>query len=180
LAPDFIAVTREGTLSLERWQAGSWVVLLSQPRATSDARRDFTAHANSFEAADVKVLALTLAEPEGPAEAPVGRIDSSTARALGLIGKAAGKLRPALIVLDPMRAVRVALYYPPGVDAAALGTLRLVEALREGDAWIAARFRTHTPDYASDRESRVDGQRGAGEDPLSDETPFGFSRPVIA
>lgn len=184
LAPDFIAFTRQGTISLEDWRADSWLVLVSTPGSESRSFGPFAERAPAFAARGVKLLGLTLARgvgsPGGPPEAPLARIDKRTARAFGLVEEGAEELRPAMIVLDPTRVVRAALYYPPGVARSVAGALRLVDALRAGDAWISARFRRDAREDPADLEWEVDRNGAAGEDPRTDEPPFGFSRPVLA
>ena len=63
-APDFTAVTTQGSLEFSKWQAGKWVILFSHPAdftpVCSTELTEFARRQAEFDALDTKLIGLSI------------------------------------------------------------------------------------------------------------------------
>lgn len=154
-APDFTAVTTQGTLTFSEWQAGKWVVLFSHPAdftpvCTTEiselARRN-----DEFEAKGVKLIGLSIdsihshlawlesIERLSSLQIPfpmIADLDTKVAQAYGMIhpGASSTVTVRAVFVIDPNRVVRALIYYPLTNGRNIDEIMRLVDSLQASSA----------------------------------------------
>ena len=154
-APDFTAVTTQGTIEFSKWQAGKWVILFSHPAdftpVCSTELAEFARRNAEFEELDTKLIGLSIdsihshlawrenlkqimgVEIKYPM---IADIDMNVARLYGMLhpGASATATVRAVFVIDPKGVVRALVYYPLNVGRNIDEVKRLVLALQTADA----------------------------------------------
>jgi len=160
-APDFTALTTEGTVSLSDYR-GKWLILFSHPADfTPVCTTEFIAfaqNADAFAALDTALLGLSIdshyahiawlrsIEETFGVKVPfpvIADLDMRVARAYGMIhpGAADTQAVRATFVIDPEGIMRAMVYYPMTNGRSVEEFLRLVKALQ-----TSARYKVATPE----------------------------------
>ncbi len=154
-APDFTAITTQGSIEFSKWQAGKWVILFSHPAdftpVCSTELAEFARRQAEFDALDTKLIGLSVdsihshlawrenlrqimgADIKYPM---IADIDMNVSRLYGMLhpGASATATVRAVFVIDPKGIVRALVYYPMNVGRNIDEVKRLVVALQTADA----------------------------------------------
>lgn len=160
-APDFTALTTQGTLTFSEWSAGKWVVLFSHPAdftpVCSTEIAELARKNAAFEERNTKLIGLSidsvhshLAWIESMQSAlgvqipfpMIADLDTRVAQAYGMLhpNESATATVRAVFVIDPDRKVRALIYYPMSNGRNIDELLRLVDSLQ-----AAAKYGIATP-----------------------------------
>ena len=152
-APDFTALTTQGTISLRDYR-GRWVVLFSHPAdftpVCSTEFMAFAKQADAFGQRDAQLIGLSIdsvhahlawlrdLEEMGGVEVPfpvIADLDMKVAHAFGMIHPSASQTAAvrAVFLIDPEGILRGMLYYPLSVGRSIPEILRFLDALRFND-----------------------------------------------
>ncbi len=154
-APDFTAITTQGTLEFSKWQAGKWVILFSHPAdftpVCSTELTEFARRQAEFDALETKLIGLSIDSIHShmawrenlnqilkvQIKYPmIADIDMNVARLYGMLhpGASATATVRAVFLIDPKGIVRALVYYPMNVGRNIDEIKRLLEALQTADA----------------------------------------------
>ncbi len=154
-APDFTAITTQGSLDFSKWQAGKWVILFSHPAdftpVCSTELTEFARRQSEFDALDTKLIGLSIdsihshlawrenlkqilkVEIKFPM---IADIDMNVSKLYGMLhpGASATATVRAVFLIDPKGIVRALVYYPMNVGRNIDEVKRLLVALQTADA----------------------------------------------
>ncbi len=154
-APDFTAITTQGSLEFSKWQAGKWVILFSHPAdftpVCSTELTEFARRQAEFDALDTKLIGLSIdsihshlawrenlrtildVEINYPM---IADIDMNVSKLYGMLhpGASATATVRAVFLIDPKSIVRALVYYPMNVGRNVDEVKRLLTALQTADA----------------------------------------------
>ena len=154
-APDFTAITTQGSLEFSKWQAGKWVILFSHPAdftpVCSTELTEFARRQSEFDALDTKLIGLSIDSIHShmawrenlnqimnvQIKYPmIADIDMNVARLYGMLhpGASATATVRAVFLIDPKGIVRALVYYPMNVGRNIDEVKRLLVALQTADA----------------------------------------------
>lgn len=152
-APDFTALTTQGTINLSDYR-GKWVVLFSHPAdftpVCSTEFLAFAKQADAFAQRDAQLIGLSIdsvhahlawlrdLEEMAGVEVPfpvIADLDMKVANAFGMIHAGASQTAAvrAVFLIDPEGILRGMLYYPLSVGRSIPEVLRFLDALRFND-----------------------------------------------
>lgn len=152
-APDFTAVTTQGTISLDDYR-GRWVVLFSHPAdftpVCSTEFLAFAQQADEFEKRNAQLIGLSIdsvhahlawlrdLEEMADVHVPfpvIADLDMKVATQFGMLhpGASATAAVRAVFLIDPEGVMRGMLYYPLNVGRSIPEVLRFLDALRFSD-----------------------------------------------
>jgi peroxiredoxin (alkyl hydroperoxide reductase subunit C) len=158
IAPDFTAVTTQGTLKFSEWQGDSWVVLFSHPAdftpVCTTELSTFARRAEEFAQRKVKLIGLSIDSIHShlawlddikrnlgtPINYPmIADLDTKVAQLYGMIhpGESTTVTVRAVFVIDPSRKIRALIYYPLSSGRNIDEVLRLVDSLQASDKGVA-------------------------------------------
>ena len=154
-APDFTAVTTEGTIDFHEWKEGQWAVLFSHPAdftpvCTTELGRT-AALQGEFDKRNVKVIAVSVDPVQShrdwvPDINDVGGTDlrfpiiaDESREVAGLYdmihpGEGDTSTVRSVFIIDPANKVRLTLTYPKSVGRNFAEILRVIDALQLTDA----------------------------------------------
>jgi len=158
-APDFEAVTTQGTLKFSEWQGKDWVILFSHPAdftpVCSTELTEFAKRADAFKKRNTKLIGLSIdsihshlawrenlrqildVEIKYPL---IADLDTKVASAFGMIhpGESSTVTVRTVFLIDPSRKIRAIVYYPLNVGRNLDEIERVLEALQTTDAHACA------------------------------------------
>jgi peroxiredoxin (alkyl hydroperoxide reductase subunit C) len=158
-APDFDAVTTQGSIKFSQWQGDSWVILFSHPAdftpVCSTELSEFARRSEEFTSRNTKLIGLSidsihshLAWRENLKEKlkteinypMIADIDMKVATKYGMLhpGASATATVRAVFMIDPKKTVRALVYYPLNVGRNVDEVLRLLTALQTTDKHACA------------------------------------------
>lgn len=160
-APDFTAVTTEGTIHFREWKGTSWAILFSHPRDfTPVCTTELGAVANlkpEFEKRNVKVMGLSV-DPIAEHHKWAGDIKDVTGHALNFpliadpdrsIAQAWDMIHPnasetatvrSVFVIGPDNKIKLTLTYPASTGRNFVELLRVIDSLQ-----LTSQFKVATP-----------------------------------
>jgi peroxiredoxin (alkyl hydroperoxide reductase subunit C) len=160
-APDFTALTTQGTINFSEWQGDKWVVFFSHPAdftpvCTTEISQ-LARLSDEFAARNVKLIGLSIdsihshlawlesIERVMGVAVPfpmIADLDTKVAQAYGMIhpGASSTVTVRAVFVIDPAKTVRALIYYPLTNGRNIQEILRLVDSLQ-----ASSRFNVATP-----------------------------------
>ena len=160
-APDFTAVTTEGTINFREWKGTSWAILFSHPKDfTPVCTTELGAVANlkpEFEKRNVKVMGLSV-DPIAEHHKWAGDIKDVTGHALNFpliadpdrsIAQAWDMIHPnasetatvrSVFVIGPDNKIKLTLTYPASTGRNFVELLRVIDSLQ-----LTSQFKVATP-----------------------------------
>ena len=154
-APDFKAVTTQGTIQFSEWQGQDWVILFSHPAdftpVCSTELTEFARRNAEFQKRKTKLIGLSidsihshLAWRENlkrimDVEIPyplIADLNTEVSQKYGMIHPGAAETATvrAVFLIDPKRKVRALVYYPLNVGRNVDEIVRLLDGLQTADA----------------------------------------------
>jgi len=154
VAPDFQAVTTQGTIEFSEWQGGHWVLMFSHPAdftpVCSTELSEFAKRSEEFEQRHTKLIGLSIdsihshlawiqnlkqvlnVEINYPL---IADLTASVANQYGMIhpGESETVTVRCLFAIDPDRMIRAIIYYPLNVGRNVDEVLRMLDALQTAD-----------------------------------------------
>ena len=153
-APDFSAVTTQGTLNFHEWKKGSWALLFSHPAdftpVCTTELSELARRSEDFSRRNVKLMGLSidsvhshLAWRENIIEKLgvtipyplIADLDMKVANLYGMLhpGESSTATVRAVFFVDPQNVIRALVYYPLNVGRNVDELLRLIDALQTAD-----------------------------------------------
>ena len=153
-APDFAAVTTQGTLNFHEWKKGSWALLFSHPAdfppVCTTELSELARRSEDFSRRNVKLMGLSidsvhshLAWRENIIEKLgvtipyplIADLDMKVANLYGMLhpGESSTATVRAVFFVDPQNVIRALVYYPLNVGRNVDELLRLIDALQTAD-----------------------------------------------
>jgi peroxiredoxin 2/4 len=155
MAPDFTAVTTQGSLQFHKWKGNSWCLLFSHPAdftpVCTTELTEFARRSADFEQRKVKLIGLSidsvhshLAWRENMREKLnvtigyplIADLDMAVARKYGMIhpGEGATVTVRAVFLIDPNHTIRALVYYPLNAGRNIDELVRLIDAIQTADS----------------------------------------------
>jgi peroxiredoxin (alkyl hydroperoxide reductase subunit C) len=154
IAPDFTAITTEGTLKFSEWQGDKWAILFSHPAdftpVCSTELTEFARRKKEFDELNTKLIGLSIdsihshlawrenlkkildTELNFPL---IADLDAKVSHKFGMLhpGESETVTVRAVFLIDPSRKVRALVYYPLNVGRNIDEIKRLLTALQTTD-----------------------------------------------